>query len=366
VKKLSLEELELIAPELAQKARRHGLESVSIDEVLSCCGKQEQGVSSPLGMRVRDAWPSPGEVGTGIIEDLPSDWQREQIVIVRWDDGTLSRAVATRDMLSAGMVAKLKEGWPAEIVKKKLPVQEHNTVIADLTTAQRQWLWGPHHFGVDKAPKEQVNYRPGIMEGRMELRNQVCASCRFMMPKEELPGFEEAKDNPEGVDVVGRCELVEGDMFKHHTCDLWQPSLQKSGKFLHDLHAAEAVMRGEPVQEHTDREYVESAMEFIEAGENPDAVIDFLLDPEGSQKREQYGDEDEDEDEEKGEGLLHERMKRHYHPELSHSELDSLASKLVAKGYDAKASAPYLITDAPQNVVDNVMSFKAGSAWDIP
>jgi hypothetical protein len=43
-----------------------------------------------------------------------------------------------------------------------------------------------------------------------------------------------------------------------------------------------------------------------------------------------------------------ERKRKHYMPDLSRSELDKLASKLVSKGYHAEARAPYLVTDAPE------------------
>jgi len=217
VKKLSLEELEAISPELRAQAERHGLTSLSMEEV--------------IGMKTKGSK-----------------------------------------------------------MRKRLPTQEQNTVAADMVVADRQWLWRPSHYGVDKAPKEQVNYRTGLNESRMELRNQVCASCRFLMPREALPEFEEQTDNPDGVEVLGRCELVEGDMFSEHTCDVWQPSHERTGKYLRNLHAAEAAIKGEPFHERNDPEYVESALEFIEAGEDPDAVIDFLVNPSGKTEDENIFD----------------------------------------------------------------------------
>lgn len=389
MKKFTIEELELIAPGLAQEARRHGKTSVSIDEVLSCCGKgkkQEQAGQysslndaaavasryadlSPGGTEVWYARPESfragvtGELDIGptlpqthillgkVAETDPESlymalqgevWSpRGEARSLIMSKGLAHTSMSMGDVLVIGGQLYMVDSFGfkrVESVKKRLPIAESNTVFGSPVAgrnplALRQWMWEPMHLGAEKAPREQVNYRPGMMEGRMELRNQVCDTCRFMMP-----GYTQEQEE-EGVRVIGRCELVEGNIMEYYTCDLWQPDNLKSSLFLQKIHAAEAAMKGEPFQEHTNAEYVEAAMEFVEAGEDPDAVIDFLIDPEAP----------------KTEAVKHERLRRHYHPELSSSELDDLASKLVAKGYDAKNSAPYLITDAPQNVIDGVI-----------
>lgn len=453
-KKFTIEELELIAPSLAQKAARHGLKSVSIDEVLSCCGrKHEQGwtghASPHLQEKAReilagaradlghdlggfskvdlllDNMPelmsveaakellrSIGELSEGLKHEQPGQYSslNDAAAVAGqyadlspgstevWYSKTAFARLAYSGELDLGAVlpethvllGKIAETDPeaiymalqgeiwspngeartlisskglahtsmsvgdvlvvrgqvlmvdsfgfkkVESMKKRLPVQEQNTLAASGPFALRQWLWKPMHLGVEKAPREQVNFRPGVMEGRMELRNQVCDTCRFLMP-----GWAEEEEVEEGVQTIGRCELVEGNVYGRHVCDLWQPDHLRTSYFLQKIHAAEAAMSGEPYQEHTDAEYVESAMEFIEAGENPDRVIDFLLDPEGDQKQE--------------------RLRRHYRPDLSRSEMDDLASKLVAKGWDAKSDAPYLITDAPEKEIDEAEGWKGES-----
>jgi len=382
-KRFTIEELELIAPDLAQQAMRHGLKSVSIDELLSY--RKEQGGGRSLlslqdkarailaGARAdlgydlgggskldllldnmpeldsvtsaRELLRSIGELGEARKHEQGREPTADELPMVRWAedllglgyfDSEIEEELMEKYKISPSKARKILDmaAGVGETVKKRLPVVEQNVVaasgVADRSPiALRQWMWKPMHLGVDKAPREQVNYRHGLMQGRMEIRNQVCDTCRFLMS-----GWSEEEEEGD-LRVLGRCELVEGNVHEKHVCDLWQPDHLRTSFFLQKIHAAEAAMSGKPYQEHSDAEYVESAMEFIEAGEDPDAVIDFLLNPK-EQKQE--------------------RLRRHYRPDLSRSEMDDLASKLVAQGWDAKSDAPYLITDAPDDAIDSAES----------